>query len=500
MTDTVRRAWLGAIAGAWLAIVLAASLRLAGRAVDDVFITYRYAQNLAAGEGFVFNPGERVFGVTEPAVGLLLGAAAWATGVDIPLLGTVYTALVVLGLAAGLALVAARRGAAVEGVLAGTLVLGSGLLWHSQGAAAPAVLGLLLLAARCVGPRPLAAGMLCGLAVACRPDALVGVGLLGLLHWRERRRLPWRFALAGLVAIGAVAALAWWWFGALVPQTLLAKQYHAARNPGSWIGYANFWGFALQGLRGAAGPLGFAVPWVLGLGLVSAALALRHATLAERVLVLDGLALLVIYPLLRVPFFAWYAIPSLVAALWGLAQLTRRFRRPGGAVLAAAAVVASAVWLAGFGHWLATVQPEWRYHAYLEAGDWLRRHAPEDADLAFHEVGMLAFSSRRRVEDLLGLVTPRSLPYAREGDVVGAFLARPTAYFVAHPFADGGAIRAITSRAWFRESYREAARFDYPELGGWIVIFERRPGAVLPPPAPPRPRRIAATSPRSLGR
>src|SRR5262245_61339106 len=32
--------------------------------VDDAFIVYRYAENLARGLGFVFNPGERVEGVT----------------------------------------------------------------------------------------------------------------------------------------------------------------------------------------------------------------------------------------------------------------------------------------------------------------------------------------------------------------------------------------------------------------------------------------------------
>src|SRR5215212_12234441 len=49
--------------------------RFAGLATDDIYITYRYAQNLAAGEGFAFNPGERVFGVTDPGVGLALGLA-----------------------------------------------------------------------------------------------------------------------------------------------------------------------------------------------------------------------------------------------------------------------------------------------------------------------------------------------------------------------------------------------------------------------------------------
>src|SRR5690349_496948 len=32
---------------------------------DDAFISFRYAKNIAAGHGFVFNPGERVEGATN---------------------------------------------------------------------------------------------------------------------------------------------------------------------------------------------------------------------------------------------------------------------------------------------------------------------------------------------------------------------------------------------------------------------------------------------------
>ena len=85
-----------ALAIFWLILAAVPTLRLAGRAVDDVFITYRYAQNLAAGDGFVFNPGERVFGVTEPAVGLVLGGLAWSSGIAIPILGTLFTAAALL--------------------------------------------------------------------------------------------------------------------------------------------------------------------------------------------------------------------------------------------------------------------------------------------------------------------------------------------------------------------------------------------------------------------
>jgi hypothetical protein len=492
-----KRWLLAALAAAWLAILTATAVRLCGRAVDDVFITYRYAQNLAAGNGYVFNPGERVFGVTEPAVGLVLGAAAWLTGAAIPTLGTLFTALALAALAAGLWLAGARRGRAAEGALAGTLILGTPLFWTTQGAAAPALLALLLCAARLAVSRPLAAGVLCGIAAAVRPDAVVGGAILGLLVWLETRRLPWRLALAAAACLALVALAAWGWFGAIVPQTLVAKQYHAARNPGSWLGFDSFWGYGLSRL--ASGPFNRLVPWAVLAGLAGAIAFLRQATRAERLLVLHGLAMVIVYPLLSVPFFSWYAIPPLLAILWGLAQLVGWAGRLAasdapaatrglGVVLLVWGLIAVLAWLGGFALFLRDARPDWRTVVYLEAGAWLDAHAGHDADLAFHEVGMLAFSSRRPVEDLLGLVTPRSLPYAREGDVVGAFLAKPTAYFVAHPFADGGAIRAITSRDWFRRAYVEVARFDHPELGGWLVIFARRPGAVLPAPRPPRPR------------
>ncbi|MBI1784674.1 hypothetical protein HYR69_05970, partial [Candidatus Sumerlaeota bacterium] len=42
---------------------------------DDPYITARYARNLAAGNGFVYNSGERVLGTTSPLLTLILAAA-----------------------------------------------------------------------------------------------------------------------------------------------------------------------------------------------------------------------------------------------------------------------------------------------------------------------------------------------------------------------------------------------------------------------------------------
>ncbi|HEX2897515.1 MAG TPA: hypothetical protein VHP63_05640, partial [candidate division Zixibacteria bacterium] len=45
---------------------------LTGFTADDALITFRYAENLAAGNGFVYNLGERVLGTTTPLFTFLL--------------------------------------------------------------------------------------------------------------------------------------------------------------------------------------------------------------------------------------------------------------------------------------------------------------------------------------------------------------------------------------------------------------------------------------------
>jgi hypothetical protein len=68
---------------------------------DDAYISFRVAQNLAAGHGMVFNPGEHVYVSTSPAWVLLLAGLRFVVG-DVPLaariLGAVFEVLLVLAL------------------------------------------------------------------------------------------------------------------------------------------------------------------------------------------------------------------------------------------------------------------------------------------------------------------------------------------------------------------------------------------------------------------
>jgi hypothetical protein len=478
----------------WGLVALAWACKLQGRAQDDLYVTYRYAHNLAAGQGFVFNPGERVFGLTEPGLGLLLALAHRLTGVAIPWLGTLSTAVALVWVALLLLAEGRQRGRAGEALVAGSLLLACSYVWASHGAAAPLVLAVLLAAARVAGERPALAGALAGGAVWLRPDAGVGVAALAVLLWWEGRRPPLRYlvAAAGVVGLGLLAA--WGWFGQALPVTLAAKRVMAEARLENAAG-SGFWERARPLLARHAGPLW---GWAAGLGLLGHLPRLEGAGRAGRLLAAYSLALLVAYPLLGVPFYVWYTVPTAVGSIYGLAalagacgrlvsgRLAQPRSRPLVAGLVGAAVLAAplASGLPASWRWASRFEGQAHLEVYRQAAFWLRDHSPPQAAVAYVEIGVLGFYSELPLRDLLGLVTPESIPYAAAGDLVGAFLVQPTEFVARH---DRGRMDPLLLEPWFARAYREVARFGAPgRRGGVLTLYRRQPDARLPPPRPPR--------------
>ncbi len=461
--------------------------RTRGLALDDFFITYRYAWNLAHGRGFVFNAGEPVFGLTCPGFGAALGLIGWLPGVDIPVLATLLYALALVGIAALLAIEDARLARPFVAVGA-LLAVASPFVWKSQGCEAAPALALLLLAARWSVARPATAGILAGAAVFLRPEAGLALALLGLLAWREARALPWRFAIAALAVLGAGAIACRLTFSTWLPLTLESKRSLAAIDGSS----AHFWSDAAAIWQRHGGP------WsgVLGvLGLAGFAVMVWRGGRAQRFLALWALTLLGAYSLLGVPFFVWYAMPIAVAVWCGaaaafatlvhaaaLAQAAALRRALVGLVVLLGAALAMNAVAHDARAWLGWSEDP-RMAAYRAAAIWIRDHSDPHERIAYVEIGALAYWSDRPVDDLLGLVTPRSLPFVARRDLEGAFLTAPTDWVVHH---DGrGRMRAVVRRDWFAAAYQEVFTVDSTDGGGRVHVYRRRPGSAVPPPRPP---------------
>jgi arabinofuranosyltransferase len=207
---------------------------------DDAYISYRYALNLAHGEGLVFNPGERVEGYSN-FLWILILAAGERFGIAPHVLGPALGVLAYLALPAMgwlIIWIGLREWAPGRRWLASALLLS---LLTSRGVAASAGSGLetFFYAALSLGalaawafqdrrPRLLAplAGILLAAAALTRPEGVITAAALTLL---EFMRLS---AGAGLAArVRGAARLAWLPGLAFSLQTLLRLAYYDSFLP-----------------------------------------------------------------------------------------------------------------------------------------------------------------------------------------------------------------------------------------------------------------------------
>lgn len=401
-----------------LAVSAALYALFANWAYDDPFITYRYADNLARGLGFVYNPGERLLSTTSPLFALLL-AALKALG------GEVHSAATLIGVlsaaAGGLCLWALGRTWQTPWIgIAGIFLYPSfTLLTMTLGSETPLYLAFCLGAfAAFARQRWMLAAALAALAVLTRPDgALVPLVLAAAFLLRPGRpkptlkNLPWK-ALALFLALSAAWLLfAWAYFGSPIPLTLAAKQHQGAMaasqrfGPGFLTLLANYnkplyWVEAALAAAGLGVMLWKRSPWLVLLawtGLYFAA-----------------------YTLLGVSRYYWYytpLLPGFVACLgMGLEALFQRLRRIPLRLLVL--LPAALLLFQACDTWELHTRPDPRYPIYRAAGEWAATHTPPEASLGTLEVGIIGYYARRPMVDFAGLIQPE----------IGARLGASTTY------------------------------------------------------------------------
>lgn len=404
--------------------------------IDDAYITFRYAENLATGEGLVFNRGEPVLGTTSPLLAVLL-AFLKLIGLEIPL------AARWVGLVSGMAVVVITQmlAARVMQPLA-RLTLGLCLAFHPdlaiaansgmETAVSMAVTYAVLLMA--LQGRYTWAGALGGVAFLLRPDgALVVLMAVGVTLCHHPRRI-WRPLLAaGLVTLpwliyAAVTYDGW------IPQSIPAKQLIHPDTPGHIL---------LTNLR----RLSFGVPMKLVCGLAVGGMVLavvRRSKLvplsAWMLLYLAGLSasrIMSLFPWYVTPLLpgllvlAAYCVEVLIRALSKRVTETSSWRPWVERRLAAAILLILAVLLF-------SESPTWydrneaqfgRVPVYLQIGDLLgQRCRPGDAVLV-GEVGALAYALPEQfIIDSSGINSPAVLRARKEdrSRLLAQGVARPS--------------------------------------------------------------------------
>jgi hypothetical protein len=194
-------------------------------AYDDPFITYRYAENLRNGLGFVYNPGEKTLSTTTPLFTLILTLFGYLWS-DLPQLANF------LGV---IALVLGGIFLWDFGYTWKYPVVGwAGLLLYPTFPLVVATLGseTPLYLAFCLGiftfyarSRYPLAGLFAALAILTRPDGVLVVVILGIDYvLRARRAISWKVIVILILPALLWLVFAWIYFGDPLPITLATKQ------------------------------------------------------------------------------------------------------------------------------------------------------------------------------------------------------------------------------------------------------------------------------------
>lgn len=438
---------------------------------EDAFITFRYADNLAAGRGLVFNPGEQVEGYSNLLWLLLLVPGEWL-GLRMHVVAR-FLAFLFLAAFVHTAWRTGRRLAPAEAPrwfswwMPLAIVLEPLLRFHADRGLETvpyvAMLGMALLVLGRGGP-VWAAGLLAAAAALTRPE---GIGLALALA-----------PVAWLAAVGAGSAAAWRSVlvytavpaGAFLAQLLFRRALYGEWVPNTMIAKKGGIGGGWTEVAAYSGSHAF-VPLLALLGslaglvrertrpLAAGALLLALATVAFQVragaLTSEGFRYLA-------PLAVFVVVGGWLLLDW-LYNLLDRLR-PGLAPLlplhaAGILLLALVVWLpraeGAAGRYFRgnTDAPRSRLHTRLlesstwnirsrarwyfsdpvyhnaEAGRWLRANLPADAVLAADQMGQLGYYAAREqtIIDLLGLMDAH---IARHGLSMDYLIRRDPAYIV----------------------------------------------------------------------
>ena len=395
--------------GYTLVVSIVLFLLFSGWAYDDPFITYRYANNLAHGAGFVYNLGERVLSTTTPLFALGLTPFAYMD----EQLPRIAVLIGVISLALG-GLLVWDLGRIWETPLVGWVGLilypTFPLLLMTLGSETPVYLAF------CLGTfnaylrkRYIMVGLLAGLATLTRPDgAVLTAILIADFLLRRREPIPWKAVAIFTGLLAAWVGFAWGYFGSPVPVTLAAKQHQGSMAISQRFavglltiaGWYSSWPYLLESCVAIAGVV-YAIwkkrEWILFLAW--------------------PLAYFGAYSILGVSRYFWYyapLVPGFIVCLGlGLTWIsvvldrgTNRFRINRSRVIPIFVAVILGIFLFGQGRSVLALyrNPDRRASMYRAIGEWLEMNTGSGDRVGALEVGIIGYYARRPMVDFAGLI------------------------------------------------------------------------------------------------
>lgn len=401
------------------------------RSVDDAYITFRYARNLATGQGFVYNIDQHVLGTTTPMFTLLLAALKMILpGLDFP-----WLALLISAACDVVAIVLLRRlvQALTQSTFVATMIAFAYLLnpvriGVALGGMETSLVVMWLVAtseAYVAHGRVNQAALFSGFAVLTRPDAILLPALMAVYELFFRRHVLWKAGLIFSAVLAPWLIFAQSYFGSPLPTSVVAKsQAYITYRTQALTSIMDFLvtRAPFSSERAPLIVIGFGLVLLFGLYIIGARTAVRARQHAWP---------LVLFPMFYVGalsaanpwIFVWYYPPLMITVdtlcLIGLASLLRPESSHRRQVLFGMGVAIVLIVLPWLG--LRSVTRDFavdfrdRELVYKASADEMRSTIPPGSRVALPEIGVWGYVlDRVTIIDTVGLVSPDAIPYLRK--------------------------------------------------------------------------------------
>lgn len=403
----------------FLAYAAALGLRITlflktGYTADDALIIFRYAENLAAGNGFVYNLGEHVLGTTTPLYTLLLAALlklkinCFVGGLILNNLADLITAWVLL-----------QMFRSEEGPLSwlpSLLFLFSpeSLQWSLSGMETELYIAFIFLAFYFASKESWSfAFLFAAFTVLTRVDGIAVLGVLVVSYLLRYSKLPAIPLFIFVITVLPWTLFAYFYFGSPIPNSAAAKFALSGSNILSAIPSIF--------LRGFLHLHSYGIPVLILAVLGTRFIWKERKALLPVVLWTWGYALS--YTLAAGPMHPWYYAPFyasyLVIAYHGILFLLARYPKlamaPAIVTIFAICVILSLPYY----RFRDIQRQQFQLLTNRAVGEWVRIHTPENSVLAVKDIGYIGYYSQRKILDLAGLVSPECIPFRAKADFVG---------------------------------------------------------------------------------
>jgi len=390
---------------------------------EDAFITFRFAQNLSNGLGFVYNANEHVYGTTTPFFAIIM--AMWLKifpnlivfGASMfGLLSGLISIVLVWRLLDDLHIDKTQRILAI-----GVLVLSDKFWVHDMGGMETALVICAMMASyfMLVRSKSKWAGLFAGILLWIRIDGVFWFCILVLVAWVITRQFPRNFIVVAILVYLPWLVFASLYFGSPIPYTISAKlvSYYTIGAQPVLI--------RIQTLLHWLTPLSLPdfpphlISWIAALTIIISFIGTMAYRRHKWLLVLPVFCLeeMVRLVVMGETFERRYFMPLFwclmivfgfgVHTVWGF--LSRRFKLK--TILAFSTIALYICISLRFSLQMAQLSKDTQYFVFdssrKQLGLWLEKNTPPSSTVFLEPLGYIGYYANRRMIDEVGLVSPQ---------------------------------------------------------------------------------------------